>query len=38
MTLPDMDHRAEVVVDLDAIADNVATLRRTVRRRRRTRG
>jgi alanine racemase len=31
MTLPDMDHRAEVVVDLDAIADNVATLRRTVR-------
>lgn len=31
MTLPDMDHRAEIVVDLDAIADNVATLRRTVR-------
>ena len=31
MTLPEMDHRAEVVVDLDAIADNVATLRARVR-------
>ena len=30
MTLPEMDHRAEIVVDLDAIAGNVATLRRSV--------
>ena len=28
MTLPQMRHRAETVVDLDAIAHNVATLRR----------
>jgi alanine racemase len=28
MTLPEMDSRAEIVVDLDAIADNVATLKR----------
>ena len=27
MTLPEMDSRAEIVVDLDAIADNVATLK-----------
>jgi alanine racemase len=32
MDLPEPEHRAELVVDLDAIADNVATLRRTVRR------
>ncbi|HYO38674.1 MAG TPA: alanine racemase [Nocardioidaceae bacterium] len=30
MTLPEMESRAEVVVDLDAIADNVATLRQRV--------
>ena len=27
MSLPELDARAEIVVDLDAIADNVATLR-----------
>src|ERR1700712_148244 len=31
MDLPETEHRAELVVDLDAISDNVATLRRTVR-------
>jgi alanine racemase len=31
MDLPEPEHRAELVVDLDVIADNVATLRRTVR-------
>ena len=33
MTFPEPTPRAEVVVDLDAIADNVATLRRRVRER-----
>jgi alanine racemase len=33
MTFPEPTARAEVVVDLDAIADNVATLRRRVRER-----
>ena len=31
MPLPEMDARAEIVVDLDAIAHNVATLRSRVR-------